>query len=279
MAFARLPTEAEWEYACRAGTETVYWSGNREKDLAVVGWYGGNADGRTHRVGAKGMPNPFGLHDMHGNVWEWCLDFYDLRRYRKRVDGTRDEGLKAKSRIEFDPPDPTIVLIAEMLERFAMGKTKDLKIRNERERKAIERYRGIAEYYVLNNDAWKQDIDAANEALKSGQWLENAVDIAKSTLPVFQNHVQSTTDEDNPPRVLRGGSWGDAAADCRSAARAGGAPGDRGRGSGFRLALVPGPIQSSTSQAGAEPGGKARRDDAAVPEREPPENQFHTTNE
>lgn len=80
---ARLPCEAEWEYACRAGTDTEYWNGDGEASLWEVGWYSGNSGGKPHPVGLK-PSNPWGLHDVHGNVQEWCEDIWDPRAYAKR---------------------------------------------------------------------------------------------------------------------------------------------------------------------------------------------------
>jgi formylglycine-generating enzyme required for sulfatase activity len=72
----QLPTEAQWEYACRAGTTTTYHSGNTIADLDKVGWHGGNSGRKLHAVGGK-PPNAWGLHDMHGNIREFVRDYYD----------------------------------------------------------------------------------------------------------------------------------------------------------------------------------------------------------
>ncbi len=71
----RLPTEAEWEYACRAGT-----TGPRYGPLADIAWYRANSGERVHEVGTR-EPNAWGLHDTLGNVWEWCWDLYDPEVY------------------------------------------------------------------------------------------------------------------------------------------------------------------------------------------------------
>jgi len=98
---ADLPTEARWEYACRAGTDTDYHTGDGEQSLRWAGWNFENSGGSTHQVVRK-TPNSFGLYDTHGNVFEWCRDVWSQEAYRLRADGRSEFGMPGKPVAEVD---------------------------------------------------------------------------------------------------------------------------------------------------------------------------------
>jgi len=94
----RLPSEAEWEYACRAGTTTRYSFGDLESELGKYAWYDDNSDGETHPVGQKN-PNPWGLYDMHGNVWEWVQYMWQYDYDGAPTDGSARESGDGAARV------------------------------------------------------------------------------------------------------------------------------------------------------------------------------------
>jgi formylglycine-generating enzyme required for sulfatase activity len=130
----RLPTEAEWEYACRAGTTTAYYTGDTEAELARAGCFAGNSergikiwkwDRRRWEPRSVGWfePNRWGLYDMHGNMWEWCADWYgkyptgmvvdplgpangSLRVLRGGSWDSNAQYCRSANRVSFDPASP-----------------------------------------------------------------------------------------------------------------------------------------------------------------------------
>ena len=87
--FYRLPTEAEWEYACRAGSSTAYHFGDEVDQLGDYAWYWDNCEDKYHKVGSK-KPNQWGLYDMHGNVAEWTMDQYQADYYASLQPGAKN---------------------------------------------------------------------------------------------------------------------------------------------------------------------------------------------
>jgi formylglycine-generating enzyme required for sulfatase activity len=105
----RLPTEAEWEYACRAGMASKWFFGDDPAALDRYAWFEANAHNKVQPVGEK-APNPWGLHDMSGNVWEWCWDWYDAYRAEAVTDPPGPENgryrvLRGGSAWDFGPRD------------------------------------------------------------------------------------------------------------------------------------------------------------------------------
>ena len=120
-----LPSEAQWEYACRAGT-TGGFAGN----LNDMGWYKGNSNSQIHPVGMK-RPNSFNLYDMHGNVWEWCYDAYEWDN-RSKTNGDAFIGDKSSHRISRGgswKEDPNFCRSAFRLERGPDSKGDNLGFR------------------------------------------------------------------------------------------------------------------------------------------------------
>jgi formylglycine-generating enzyme required for sulfatase activity len=94
----RLPTEAEWEYACRAGSTTAFFFGDTPARLGAYAWFDRNSGGHPHAVGQK-QPNSWGLYDMCGNVWEWCHDLYQVDYYLEAPKDDPRGPLEGKTRV------------------------------------------------------------------------------------------------------------------------------------------------------------------------------------
>ncbi|MFC1509199.1 formylglycine-generating enzyme family protein [Candidatus Omnitrophota bacterium] len=137
----RLPTEAEWEYACRAGTYTDYNTGEEESSLDSAGWYSGNSDSHEQPVGEK-EPNQWGLYDMHGNVSEWCYDWFGRFYYES---GQEDN--------PHGPDEPDISSVIPFPARVARGGN----YRSDPET-CLSAYRGYKEPNWGSNNEMKKTI-------------------------------------------------------------------------------------------------------------------------
>jgi len=231
---ARLPTEAEWEYACRAGTTGPHWLANEDGDLGEIAWYADNSERQTQPVGRL-APNPWGLYDMLGNVWEWCQD--------------------AWSRYEPEPAEES-----DGRHRLIRGGSWDDRARNVR---AAARGRSVPGY--LDDDIGlriavdpieegsDEDEDGGGRVIRGGFWDGHA----RNARAAFRNRIdpggrhdsigfrvavdpiEEGSDEGDRLRVIRGGAWGSHARSVRAAYRLHDEPGDRDLILGLRLVVDP----------------------------------------
>jgi len=191
----RLATEAEWEYACRAGSQTPWSYGDAESRLGDYAWFAANSGSKTHPVGEK-LPNAWHLHDMHGNVWEWCQDWWSASYYRDLVGSAARTG----DRDDRTAPGP---------HSGPYG--------GEQPVAGAQQHSPIAAAHSRSTGAHSQSA---------------AVDASGAQQPASENPSGPKT---GSYRVMRGGSWSFTADYCRSASRHGDAPSIRNRILGFRL--------------------------------------------
>ncbi len=232
-----LPPEAFWEYACRAGTDTDYFSGDGEAALALEGWYAGNAGSRTQPAQAKDQPNRYGLHDMHGNVNEWCLDLFEAVRGRFRLPEGNGAAYEDRSRLVRTPANQDEVAWAALFTRIS---GRNLKLLAE-DFPVMAKLHAFAKLSVTDGDlSWEPVFSGSETALAQGGWPEDQSGLAEEFRAFFQTRVESSSDSSEPDRVLRGGSWSNTAWRCRSMFRGKYFPDGRDKRGGFRLCVFPG---------------------------------------
>ena len=253
-----LPSEAQWEFACRAGTKTDYWAGDGESQLRKVGWFAGNAKGKTHPVKVPDERNPFGLYGLHGNVQEWCRDYCDRSRYRRSSSLDENPDLVNMDEEMDLKPDAQIQEWADLFSRLAEGEGE--MVIQENDVASIELFRNVAQTQVAAKAVgWEKILWVTEDALSARSWPEEDRDLLSGMGSAFKKQMSSMSGESDPFRVLRGGSWVYSARLCRSAFRFWIRPGGRFRDVGFRLGLFPGPGPEAQVKR-AEPATAAEGD-------------------
>lgn len=201
---AQLPSEARWEYGCRAGSITDYHTGDGEVALEGAGWYAGNSGHSTHEVGGK-IFNGFHLYDMHGNVSEWCQDCYVPSAWRRRPNGV------------IDPVENSVAMEGEISVRGyrngadLMGRILEQPWIQPSERKELA---DLLPKIRRLGPAW--DFQVIETALETGEWPVEERQLAGEMQRRFQKMSKPHAVGGDQPRVLRGGSWLGQAAGCRS---------------------------------------------------------------
>ena len=234
-----LLTEAQWEHACRAGSESRWCFGDEEGKLGEYAWYSANAGHGTHPVATK-EPNGFGLHDMHGNVWEWCADRYARDTYAQRVEpALRTESEQSVSGKEphSGPYSPRGVATGE----------------------------SASEHPVRASGATSAASGTGHSASDTGNAASVTGTLASDAGRIASDNPSGSGTGSN--RVIRGGSWGYGADDCRSAYRDFRLPSFRHVILGFRLSRT-GPLSSYPFTLGrdeSEPRAQALEKPGAEP--------------